>query len=101
VGHVASRLEWRHRIEKLPARPKDSDSHRPAHLVSGKRQKIAIEILHIDREMRDGLCGIDKHERSAPMRVFTNFPGGVDPTEDVRNVGKVTSLVRLERSASS
>lgn len=42
--------------------------------------------------MRDGLCGIDKHERSGPMGAFANFPGGIDPTEDVRNVGESHQL---------
>src|SRR5215467_15727792 len=86
MRHVAARLEWRHRIEEFPARPQHSDSHWPAHFVPRKRQKVTTEVLHIDRKMRNGLGGVDKHHRSCPMCRFADFLRRIDSTKDVRYV---------------
>src|SRR5262249_10107460 len=62
--HLDPRLEWRHRVQEFFARPKGADAHWPTHLMSGEGQKIATQILHIDLEVRDGLCGVDEDQSS-------------------------------------
>src|SRR5262249_6858114 len=95
MGHVASRLERWHRIQKLAPRPQSADAHWPTHLVTRKRQKIAAHFPDIHGEMWNRLRRADENSRSRAMRSVTDFFRGVDCAEDIRNVRKRHDLGSL------
>ena len=49
----------------------DADAGRTVELVAGESVEVAIEFLHIDREVRHRLSAVDQHRNAAAM-------GGVD-----------------------
>src|ERR1051325_9400571 len=57
--HAATGLVWRHLVEPFAFAIDNPASCRSEHLVAGERKKVAIEILHVDRKMRDALRGVD------------------------------------------
>src|ERR1044071_3767501 len=48
-NHFAAAVPGWHRIQDLRASVKRTDSRRSTHFVSGKRQEIAAQFLHIER----------------------------------------------------
>src|SRR4051794_13490246 len=59
--HSSARLIRWHFIQPFPLPINDSASRWGKHLVSGKREKIAVQILDIDWKMRNALSSIDKN----------------------------------------
>ena len=84
--HIAAALIRRHFFQNFGARIKHADSRGTANFVPGKNKKIASDILHVQREMRRRLRGIDKGERSGGMRGSTNFFYGINGSERVRSL---------------
>src|SRR5262249_40860298 len=59
--HIRSGLIGRHVFEQLAPSPEDPDTHGTEHLVAGERQEVTAESLHIKRNVRSGLRGIDHY----------------------------------------
>ena len=46
----------------------DADAGRREDLVAGEDVEVAVERLHVDRHVRDGLRAVDEHARAVAMR---------------------------------
>ena len=55
--------------------------------MSGENDEIRAEGLHIDREVRDGLCGIDQHRGAELLGGCRHFTDRIDRAERVGNPG--------------
>ena len=56
--------------------------------MPGKNVEIAVEQLHINGHVRDGLCAVEEHLRAIPVRDFDHFSGRRDRAESIRHMGK-------------
>ena len=65
--HVAAALPGRHVLEHLRLAEQRADAGRAEDLVAGEDVEVAVERLHVDAHVRDGLRAIDQHA-SAPWR---------------------------------
>src|SRR3989344_9118119 len=54
--------------------------------MSGKREKVTVKILHIDRTVAHRLCGIDQDRDFERVRRIDNFFNGIDCPEGIGNV---------------
>ena len=66
--HFTATMPWRHRIENLRSSVKRADASRATHLVSGKRQKIAAQLAHINRHMSHALRCVHQRECAHSVR---------------------------------
>ena len=66
--HVAAALEGLHALEQRRLAVEDADPGRTAHLVAGERVEVAVEVLHVDLQVRDRLRAVDQHRHAARMR---------------------------------
>ena len=55
-------------IENFRPSVKRADASRATHFVSGEGEKIAPELLHVDRHVSGALRGIDERERADRVR---------------------------------
>ena len=60
--------------------------------MAGERKEIAIEILNIDRHMRDALGCVYKSERSHTMRSCDDFFGRRNRTQHVGHLSESDEL---------
>ena len=68
ADHVAAALIRRHRVEQRRLPVEHADAGRPEDLVAGERVEVAVERLHVDRHVRDGLRAVDEHRNPAAVR---------------------------------
>ena len=92
ADHLAARQERRHRLEQLAPRPQRARPHRRQHLVAAERVEVAAELLHVDRDMRHGLCAVDEDERARGMRHLDHLARRRDRPERIRHLVNATSL---------
>ncbi len=59
----------------------------PIELVAGEGVEVAIEVLHVDREMHRALGAIDQHRDAAVMGHAHHLLDGDDGAEHVRHLG--------------
>ena len=64
-----------------------ADAGRPVELVAGEGIEVAIEVLHVDREMHRALAAVDQHGDAAGMRDPDHLLDRHDGAEHVRHVG--------------
>ena len=46
----------------------DADARRTIHLVAGEDEEVAVQLLHVDRQVRSRLGAIHQHRNARPMR---------------------------------
>ena len=68
ADHVAAALVRRHRLEQRRLAVEHADAGRAVDLVPGERVEIAVERLHVDRQVRHRLRAVDQHRDTAPRR---------------------------------
>src|SRR6266545_1925174 len=81
--HFAAAMPWWDRIEDFSASVKHADAGRPTHLVPGKRQKIAAQFAHIDRQMSCALRRVHECKRTDCTRFLTKFGDGIDCAQGI------------------
>ena len=85
-NHLAAEQEGRHREQKIPLAVEDADAHRSQHLVAGKREKIHIEVGHIDRNVRHGLRAVQNEQAAVLVRKARKGLHVVFDAEHIRDV---------------
>src|SRR5437868_10326548 len=93
--HVAASLVRRHRIESRTAHPQNANSHRTHHLVTGKCQKITIELANVNRKVRDRLRRVDQDLCSSLMRKTADLGRRIDDPEYIRHMRETDQLGAL------
>ena len=88
ADHLAAHLERRHALEQLAPAVERARAGRPAELVRREAEEVAAERLHVDAAVRDGLRGVDDHDRALLVR-----PGG-EPVDRVDRAERVRDEVR-------
>src|SRR5205085_7907408 len=63
ADHSAPELEGLHPLEQLAPPPEDADPGRPAQLVPGETEEVAVERLDVDRAVRDRLGRVADDDR--------------------------------------
>src|SRR5690606_269808 len=86
LDHLASTLIWRKFVEPFFFSIKYPDACRPAHLVSRKCIKIAIQCNDVRFDVRSGLSAINQDCRSNGMRLLNDFLNRVDGSQCVGNM---------------
>jgi len=64
ANHVPTAQKWRHFLKESRLSIEDAASHGSAHFMSGKSQKINVQIHHIHWDVGDGLSTI--HQSDCP-----------------------------------
>ena len=54
--------------------------------MARENEEVAIQVLHIDGMVGDGLCAVDDHGDAILMRHFDHFLHRVNGTQNVRDV---------------
>ena len=67
-----------------------ADTGWPAHFVAGEDQKIALERLHVHRQMRHALRAIHQHQRAGVVGTRGDLAHRVDRAEHIRLLGPVS-----------
>ena len=60
ADHVAAALVRRHGVEQRALAVEHADAGGPVNLMAAEGVEVAIERLHIDGEVRNGLCSVDE-----------------------------------------
>lgn len=60
LDHMSTTLPWREQFEKMSLAIEGSDACWSKYLMSREHEKIGIERLNIDGDVRSGLCAIDE-----------------------------------------
>jgi hypothetical protein len=82
-NHLASALEGRHVFEQFGAAIEDADAGWAAHLVPGKRQKIATYLLDVNGAVTRALGGVDEGSHAAFAGPLAEFGDRIDGPEGV------------------
>ena len=86
LDHVAAALPRRHRLELARLAVERADAGRPEHLVAGEDVEVAVERLHVDRHVRDGLRAVDQHARAVAVRHLDHLARRRDRAERIRDL---------------
>ena len=95
LDHLAAAEERRQLGEQLVAAPQHADAGRAVQLVTGEGEEVGAELLHVERQVRHRLRGVDHRQRADRTRA----------RDDARDTGlivpsaldwwtKATTLVR-------
>src|SRR5690242_18378201 len=76
--HVAATLEWLHAFQQFRLAVENADAGRTAEFVSGKSIEIAIEVLYVHRQVRNGLGPIDQYRNTSRMREGNHMVDRID-----------------------
>src|SRR2546430_12476774 len=76
--HFTATVPRWHRIQDLRASVERTDTGRCTHFVSGKREEIAAQLLHIERHMPDALRRVDQRQRAYCARFLAEFSDWID-----------------------
>ena len=88
ADHLAAHLERLHALEQLAASEERARARRAAELVRSEAEEVDAERLHVDAAVRDGLRGVDDHDRALLVG-----PGG-EPVDRVDRAERVGDEVR-------
>ena len=86
ADHLAAALIGPHGLEMLLLAVEHADAGRAVELVAGEGVEIAIEVLHVDREMHRALRAVDQHGDAAVMRDAHHLLDRHDGAEHVRHM---------------
>ena len=84
INHFATGKERWHGIEQLRAAPKHTNAHRSAHLVCRESQQVAVKIVHVNRDVRCRLSGVNNHVGTHSVSALGN---GLDIVVSSQHVG--------------
>lgn len=87
----ASLCRWQF-VEPLLLAIEYSDACGTVHFVGGKAEKIAVELMYVDRHMRDGLRAVDTHRNALRMRQRDYLADRVDDTQHIAHMGDTHEL---------
>ncbi len=73
-------------FEDFLAAPKHADARRPANFVAGKNQKIAADLLHVQRQMPGALGGVHQRGHAQLARAFAQFRHGIHRSQRIGDV---------------
>ena len=76
--HFAAAVPRRHDVENFGATVERTDAGRATHLVSGESEKIATQLLHIERQMTRALRCVDQRQRADRARLPAKIGHGID-----------------------
>ena len=68
LDHLAAKEEGRHFLKQFLLAVEYADAHGRQHLVSRKCEEVDIELGHIDRDVRHGLCAVQNEEAAVLVR---------------------------------
>ena len=86
LNHVAAALIGRHFFEQRGFAVEHADAGRPEKLVAGKGEEVAIERLHVNAQVRDGLRAVHQNDRADGVRAADEFAHGLDRAQRVGDV---------------
>jgi hypothetical protein len=86
LDHVTAHLPWSHDVEQCPPPPQSAAPHWCAHLVSAERVEIDTERLHVNGEMRHGLCAVAYNNRARGMGHLSDLCNRTDRSQHIGNV---------------
>ena len=64
-NHFSTAKNWRHRHKVLVFPIEKSHTSRAAHFVTGSNQEVHVQVLHVNRHMRNRLTGVHQNKRPA------------------------------------
>lgn len=82
-NHATTTKKWRHLFQEAAFGVQDSDTRGCEHFVAAERDKIGIELLHIDRHMWNELRRVDHDEGASRMRARYNLRERINCAQDV------------------
>ena len=88
ADHVAARLVRRHQFQMLRLAVEDADAGRAVHLVPGEDVEIAVQVLHIDAQMRHRLGAVDEDDNAVLVGELDDFLDRIDRAQGVGDVGQ-------------
>ena len=81
-NHLPAALISRHFFQQLLPPIKDTDAGRAAHLVAGKREEVAADLLHVHRAMPDALGGVNQRDYAPAARALSGPEAFKQPATD-------------------
>ena len=82
--HLAAGEEGWHFVEQRVLSVEHTDAHRPHQLVPGECIEIRIQLLHVHRHMRCGLCAVHENHGTLAVRVGDDLLHGM---RDAQHIG--------------
>ena len=76
--HFAAAVPGRQRFQDCGSTVERTAAGRAAHFVTGESEKIATQLLHIERQMPGTLRGIDQGKRADRVRLPAKIGHGID-----------------------
>ena len=86
ADHLATAQERRQAVEPFALRVKRTDAGRTIELVTREDIEIAIEVLHVRREMHGALAAVHEHRNAARMRELHDLFHRHDGAERIRHL---------------
>src|SRR5262249_36257635 len=84
--HVPAALPGRHCRQVLFLSVEHADAGWAVNLVAAEYEEIAIEVLHIEFQVRDSLSAVNQHGHATLMRRGDDSLHGIDRSQRVRHV---------------
>src|SRR6267378_701293 len=94
--HFSPTLIWLHLLQKLPLSVEDTYPCGSAHFVARKREEIAIQVLNVDRHVRDSLGTVHQNFAAMLASLVCQFSYGVNCSQhvgDMRNSEELDSCL--------
>src|SRR6267143_649574 len=92
--HFSPTLIWLHVLEKLSLSVKDTYPCGSAHFVAGEGEEVAVQVLNVDRHVRDRLRTVHQNFAAMFVSLARQFSYGVDCSQhvgDMRNSEELDS----------
>src|SRR5207247_8431159 len=86
--HFTAAVPGRGRLENFRATIEHSNSGWRAHFVTGEGEKIATDLLNIQRHVSDALSGIDQGNGANRARLCAKIDNGINGAERIGNVSE-------------
>ncbi len=77
-NHFAAAVPGRQRFQDFGSTVERAAAGRTTHFVTGESEKIATQLLHIERQMPGTLRGIDQGKRADRVRLPAKIGHGID-----------------------
>ena len=86
LDHLAATEERRQLGQQVVATPQHADAGRADHLVPGEGDQVRTQLDHVDRQLRDGLRGVQHDRRADGVTQCDDLADRVDGAEHVGHV---------------
>jgi len=101
VDHAAADVPQLQVLETILAHVQDADARRAEDLVRREREEIAVELAHVDGQVRHRLRGVDHDRHAGGVGVAIHSSTGATTPVTLETCASVTSFVRGERRSLS